>query len=391
MSMVLDYNSLLSALGLSGLCVLLTLLGTWLGRRERSFLLSWIFGVFFCLAGIICYTLFLWWPTAVGGALAMALMQWGFCILYGAAMQFRSGRFPMTRVVAVASVATLGITAAFLRDYWGVGFILLNLGATVALLATAHQYWIGREESPGILSGITLLYGMISLSFLLCAIALVQAGSWVMNTAPDGVAEKINIATCIIGMTGIGVLSLTAHQARITFQHRQEAMTDSLTGIFNRRALFEKYTHKRFQPDMAVLVFDIDRFKAINDRYGHAVGDTVIQIFSKELQLAAGVDCVARLGGEEFAAVIENAPPGRAEWIGERIRRHLQEREIIVDGETIRVTTSVGISYGTPDGITFEGLLKQADDALYSAKRMGRNRIEVALIAAPGATASNLA
>ncbi|OLP45431.1 hypothetical protein BJF95_17365 [Rhizobium oryziradicis] len=389
--MMLDYNSLLSALGLSGLCLLLTLMGTWLGRRESSFLLSWIVGLFLCVAGILSYSFFLWWPTTLAGTLAMSLMQWGFCVLYGAAVHFRSGNFPLARVVCLASVASLSITTAFISQYWGVGFILLNLGATVALLATAHQYWIGRAESPGILAGIALLYGIISLSFLLCAIALVHAGSWVMQGAPDGVSEKINIASCIVGMTGIGVLSLTAHQARITLQHRLEAITDSLTGLFNRRALFEKYSQKHFKADMAVLVFDIDRFKSINDQHGHAAGDRVIQTVARELQSAVGVDCVARLGGEEFAAVIENAPPGRAEWIGERIRRHLQERDIIVDGETIRVTTSVGISYGTVDGMTFEGLLKQADDALYSAKRMGRNRIEVVSNPAIATVASHLA
>lgn len=391
MSMMLDYNSLLSALGLSGLCLLLTLVGTWLGRRESSFLLSWIVGLFLCVAGILSYAFFLWWPTTLAGALAMSLMQSGFCTLYGAAMQFRNGTFPMARIVCLASIASLSITAAFVAHYWGVGFILLNLGATVALLATAHQYWQGRAEAPGILASIALLYGAISLSFLLCAIALVQAGSWVMEGAPDGVSEKINIASCIVGMTGIGVLSLTAHQARITLQHRLEAMTDSLTGIFNRRALFEKYEQKRFKADMAVLVFDIDRFKSINDQHGHAAGDRVIRTFAKELQSAVGVDCVARLGGEEFAAIIEDAPPGRAEWIGERIRRQLQDRDITVNGETIRVTTSVGISYGTDGGMTFEALLKQADDALYSAKRMGRNRIEVASHGAPGASACNLA
>jgi diguanylate cyclase (GGDEF)-like protein len=385
--MMLDYNSLLSALALSALCLLLTLLGTWLGRRDTSFLLSWIIGLCLCVAGILCYSWVIAAPNALACSLAMSLMQWGFCVLYGAAMEFRTGRFPRSKVIALAGLATIGITAAFLSGYWGIGFTLLNLGATVALLATAHQYWLARQESPGILSGIALLYGMVSLSFLLCAIALIHAGSWVMHAAPDSLAEEINIASCIVGMTGIGGLSLTAHQARITSRHRLEAMTDSLTGLFNRRALFETYQDQCFQTHAAVLVFDIDRFKAINDQHGHAAGDLVIQTVAKELQTAAGVDCVARLGGEEFAAVIENAPPGRAEWIGERIRRHLQERDIMIDSNIVRVTTSVGICYGTAEGMTFEDILKHADDALYAAKGMGRNRVEVASMNAPSTVA----
>lgn len=387
--MILDYNSLLSALTLSGLCMLLTLIGTWLGRREVSFLLSWIIGLGICVAGIVCNFWFITLPSAALGALTMSLMQWGFCILYGAAVQFRTGSFPLVRVCVFAGLPTLSITLAFLSDYWGIGFILLNLGATVSLLATAHQYWLGRQESPGILSGITLLYAIVALSFLLCAMELIHAGTWVMTAAPKNPIEDLNLACCIVGMTGIGGLSLTAHQARLTAQHRLEAMTDSLTGLFNRRALFETYQHKSFQAHMAVLVFDIDQFKSINDRHGHAAGDLVIQSIATELQTAAGVDCVARLGGEEFAAVIENAPPGRAEWIGDRIRRHLQERDIIIERHALRVTASVGICYGTAEGMMFEDILKQADDALYCAKRMGRNRVEVASVPASATIAAN--
>lgn len=389
--MMLDYNSLLSALGLSGMCMLLTLAGTWLGRRESSFLLSWIVGLGICVAGILCNSWLISMPTALLGALAMSLMQWGFCVLYGAAMQFRTGKFPLYRVLCVASVTSISITAAFFSHFWGIGFILLNLGATVVLLATGHQYWLARSESPGILSGIAVLYSVVAVSFLLCAMTLIHSGTWVIDQAPNNVAEEINIASCIVGMTGIGGLSLTAHQARITARHRLDAMTDSLTNIFNRRALFDKYRQQRFHADMAVLVFDIDRFKSINDEYGHAVGDRVIQTVAKELQTAAGVDCVARLGGEEFAAIIENAPPGRAEWIGDRIRRHLQERDIIIGDDALRVTTSVGICYGTSHGTPFEDVLKQADDALYTAKRMGRNRVEVTSTTSSSSNALNLA
>ncbi|HBF30523.1 MAG TPA: GGDEF domain-containing protein [Rhizobium sp.] len=389
--MMLDYNSLLSALGVSSVCLLLTLSGTWLGRRDPSFLFSWVVGLGVCVAGIISYSFFISAPTALVGAMAMIFMQWGSCILYGAAEQFRTDRFPLLRVVSAASLASVSITTAFLTDYWGLGFILLNLGATVAFLATAHQYWLAKSESPGILTGITLLYGVVAVSFFPCAMTLIQNGSWVLHTAPSGLAEDVNIAFCIAGMTGIGGLSLTAHQARITAQHRLEAMTDSLTGLSNRRALFETYKHRRFRDHMAILVFDIDRFKSINDQYGHAVGDQIIQTVARELQAAAGVDIAARLGGEEFAAVVEDAMPGRAEWIGERIRKQLQEREIVIEGESLRVTTSVGICYGTPSGLTFDEILKHADDALYCAKRMGRNRVEVTSLPVPTAAALNRA
>lgn len=387
--MTLDYNSLLSALGVSGLCMLLTLVGTWLGRREPSFLLSWVIGLAICVAGIISYGWFYSAPSTLLGALAMTLMLCGSTVLYGAAQQFRTSHFPMLSVGVFAGIGSLAIMTAFLADYWGIGFILLNLGATIAFLATAHQYWLAKNESPGIIIGIALLYGIAAVSFLPCALSIIHDGTWVMKLPPSGLAEDINVASCIAGMTGIGGLSLTAHQARITALHRLEAMTDSLTGLSNRRALFETYKQRRFRDSMAILVFDIDRFKSINDQYGHAAGDRVIQTVARELQAAAGVDTVARMGGEEFAAVVEDATPGRAEWIGERIRRHLQEREIVVGSETLRVTTSVGICYGTPSGLSFDEILKYADDALYSAKRKGRNRVEVTSLGSAAIVAVN--
>jgi diguanylate cyclase (GGDEF)-like protein len=391
MSMTLDYNSLLSALGLSSVCLLLTLSGTWLGRRETSFMLSWVIGLGVCVGGIISYSVFIAAPSSAVGALAMVLMQWGSCILYGAAEQFRMNRFPLKRVVIVSTLASLAITIAFIVNYWGIGFSLLNLGVAVAFLATAHQYWLARDESRGIITGIALLYGIVAASFMACTMAIIHHGTWVMTVPPSGLAEDINVASCIAGMTGIGGLSLTAHQARLTALHRLEAMTDALTGLYNRRALFETYKQRRFRENMAILVFDIDRFKSINDQYGHAAGDQVIQAVARELKAAVGVNSVARLGGEEFAAVVENATPGLAEWIGERIRRQLQDCNIVMDAHNLRVTTSIGICYGTAAGMSFEEILKHADDALYDAKRMGRNRIEVACIAAPTITAVNRA
>lgn len=358
--------------------MLLTLFGTWLGRREPSFLLSWVIGLAACVAGIVSYSWFLAAPTAFVGAVAMICMLWGSCILYGAAEQFRTDHFPLRSVALYAAIGTVCIASAFALNYWGIGFILLNISATVAFLATAHQYWLAKGESPGIIAGIALLYGIVAISFLPCALTLVHDGSWIISMPPSGLAEDVNMACCIAGMTGIGGLSLTAHQARITALHRLEALTDSLTGLSNRRALFETYKRQSFRETMAILVLDIDRFKSVNDQYGHAAGDVVLQILAKQLQSTGGISKAARLGGEEFAAVIEDASPGRAEWIAEHIRRRLQEREITIDGNIVRVTTSIGICYGTPSGLTFDDILKHADDALYLAKRKGRNRIEMA-------------
>ena len=208
---------------------------------------------------------------------------------------------------------------------------------------------------------------------------LIADGKLVLGHAPDNWAEDFSLAVCIAGMTGIGALSLALHQWRQAALHRQEAITDALTGLLNRRALFDLHGGRSFGPSMAVIVFDIDRFKTINDQHGHAAGDLVLKFFGQDL--SAGLrasDTVARLGGEEFALVLDNTLPGRAEQVAERVRDAFAARTISIDDKYLTCTVSAGVATGTVEGVGFDDVLRAADKALYEAKRNGRNRVEVA-------------
>jgi diguanylate cyclase (GGDEF)-like protein len=111
-------------------------------------------------------------------------------------------------------------------------------------------------------------------------------------------------------MTGIGALSLALNQGRLARHHRRDALTDPLTGLLNRRALFDMHGNVPVGAFTAVVVFDLDNFKAINDEFGHAAGDEVLRVFAAEL---AGnlrqTDVAARMGGEEFALVLKRTVP----------------------------------------------------------------------------------
>jgi diguanylate cyclase (GGDEF)-like protein len=156
-------------------------------------------------------------------------------------------------------------------------------------------------------------------------------------------------------------------------------MTDPLTGVMNRRALFELYGNRSFTPVMAAVIFDIDHFKAVNDDHGHAAGDGMLRLFAEELTVnLRGSDVVARLGGEEFALVLDKVMPGRAEQIADRIRESFAARELEINGTLLRCTVSAGIAFGSSEVADFDGVLQAADRALYAAKRNGRNRIESA-------------
>jgi diguanylate cyclase (GGDEF)-like protein len=377
--MMLDYNSLLLALGFSAVCLTLTLFGTWFSRRADSFLLTLVIGLCLIIASIFSYSFYNTAASALLAAVVYFFLMAGFVAVYGAAHQFRSGRAPWNRAVWITLLSLLPGVPLMLTGYDGLGFITMNIFAALLLCETARQYWLGRAEAPGPLLGMAALYGATGVSFVLCALVLIWNRQWVLGHAPSNWAENVNIAMCIAGMTGIGALSLALHQWRLASRHRHEAMTDALTGLLNRRALFEAHGSRSLGISTAVIVFDIDRFKSINDRFGHATGDIVIRAFAEELQSGSGgQEAVARLGGEEFAVILDNVMPGRAERIAMSIARGFAEREFVAGDATFNGTVSAGIAFGAAKGLAFEHVLNLADEALYEAKRAGRNRIEVA-------------
>ena len=164
------------------------------------------------------------------------------------------------------------------------------------------------------------------------------------------------------------------------------AVTDGLTGLHNRRyldshlaTLFERARSRR-RP-LSVMITDIDRFKSINDTYGHDIGDDVLREFAARLRKnVRGIDLACRMGGEEFVVVMPDTEPAIAEKVAERIRAHIAQTPFGVGGEgkAIDVTVSVGVSALRHAGDTVEAMMKRADVALYEAKNGGRNRVVAA-------------
>ena len=377
--MMLDYNSLLLALGVSATCLAVTLMGSWLARRAETFLLTCTCGLVLVVAGIFIYSAYVASPGRLLGVASLILFLAGFSVIWGAAYQFRTGRLSWTRIALGMAIALLTAVPSMMIGYDGLAFIADNLVTGILLFLTAWEYWRGRAEAPAPVMGITALYTLTAVSFTLCAVMLIWDGRLIIGGAPDGWAEDLNIAVCIAGMTGIGALSLALHQWRIAAKHRLDALTDPMTGLLNRRALFDLYGQRVFGTSMAVIVFDIDRFKSVNDQYGHAAGDKVLRIFAEELSAnCRATDVAARLGGEEFALVLKDILPGRAEFAAERVRSSFEMREIEIDGELVKCTVSIGVASGSGQGADFDSMLSAADNALYAAKRGGRNRVEVA-------------
>ena len=173
---------------------------------------------------------------------------------------------------------------------------------------------------------------------------------------------------------------------------RHEAQTDGLTGLANRR-LFdlrlreEAAASRELGQPMALILADIDHFKKFNDAFGHRTGDEVLRIVARVLRDGVkGRDLAARYGGEEFALVLPGAPLSGARTVAEELRVRLSTRRLVnrATGDSYgTVTMSLGVALYRP-GEPLESLVERADDALYRAKREGRDRTEVELAQADG-------
>ncbi|SFD67088.1 sensor domain-containing diguanylate cyclase [Massilia yuzhufengensis] len=165
-------------------------------------------------------------------------------------------------------------------------------------------------------------------------------------------------------------------------RRRREAFGDYLTGLANRRAFFEAAEQELQRSNAvprptAVIAIDADHFKAINDRHGHPGGDCVLQHLAAILgETFREVDVVARIGGEEFAVLLPSTDLPRAAVVAERLRSAVASEVVDFEGARIRYTVSAGVASLADGEGGIDLLLKRADQALYAAKRAGRNRVE---------------
>jgi diguanylate cyclase (GGDEF)-like protein len=200
------------------------------------------------------------------------------------------------------------------------------------------------------------------------------------NAAYTRVAEAGLLALAALMLLTLLLARPLLRAFRWTEEQASEARVDSLTGLANRRALEEVLAAEisraqRFTHQLAVVLLDLDRFKEINDSFGHAAGDVMLRAVSRLLiGLARQGDTVARWGGEEFVVVLPETDLAGAHRFAERLRRTI-EAQAVGDMQT---STSCGVATMLPED-NVEELLRAADQALYQAKTNGRNRTEIAI------------
>lgn len=175
--------------------------------------------------------------------------------------------------------------------------------------------------------------------------------------------------------------AIAVENARLYKEKRQEAITDELTGVYNRRGLFELGQREverlqRFEEPLSAIMIDIDHFKQINDAHSHKVGDQVLRALAQRCKrILREVDLIGRYGGEEFAILLPGTSLENACRVAERIRREIEIMPVSTDNGPVPVTISLGVSTATPAMKDLAVLLDRADTAMYQAKQAGRNRV----------------
>lgn len=249
------------------------------------------------------------------------------------------------------------------------------------VLLIAYEFW--RERAEPLLSRWPAIIVLLLHSAGLCLrIPVIMASPLSQN--PDffrGPTFAVMAFGTVLFTITFAFLLLSMTKERGELRHKTAALVDPLTGLANRRAFLIDAealiaTRASRSEPLAVLVADLDRFKTINDRFGHAVGDQVLKVFAGAIRRSIrAADLAGRLGGEEFAVLLSGAPEDGAVDLAERIRRAFAEGAAEIDGHPVRGTVSIGVAalrIGTHD---LGGLLSRADSALYQAKKAGRDRV----------------
>jgi diguanylate cyclase (GGDEF)-like protein len=289
--------------------------------------------------------------------------------------------------LAIVGGPLLWLTVAHLPvlgTHFETRFLVASGIITTYTWLTAYEFWRGRAEPlVSRWPAIFLLFAHGSLFLLRTPLAAMLpwppvseqfASVWLTVLSFEALMFTISIAFILLAMA----------KERTEFSHRTAAMIDPLTGIANRRSFLNDASDLMVRNagatnPTAVLLMDLDHFKSINDRFGHAVGDRVLQIFAESTrETIRAADLFGRLGGEEFAVVLRNVRREDAITLAEAIHRHFVEAAAYVDGHPIGATVSIGVVISQDAMLDMPELLAQADQALYYAKERGRNRVEIA-------------
>jgi diguanylate cyclase (GGDEF)-like protein len=351
------------------------------GRQENIPALKW-WGTAYLLgaASVAIWTIA---GPALGGPLSLALNAVGFvaCGMVWNAARVFLGRKPNLPGLVLGAIAWVGAVVTLPPED---SALRLTIGAAIVAIyasLTAAELWNERRRSmqkrwPTII--VPVLHGAVLMLPILLG-DLLRPHDATFSSSVWVTAFSIELVLYAIGT--VFVIFMLVSDRAVTV-HKTAASVDPLTGMFNRRGFAEACSRviereANAGRPVTVMIFDIDYFKSINDRFGHPAGDEILKLFATVVISNVRIsDLSGRVGGEEFAALL---PCSLEEGVvvAERVREAFEASGITCDEGPVDTTVSIGVA-GGPAGTELEVLLAAADTALYQAKRSGRNRVEAA-------------
>lgn len=316
---------------------------------------------------------------SIGVANFIILVAFGLVVR--GALAFEGRRMPPALVLVFPAAWVVATQIPFVWDDFSVRVTLLSLTIGSHGFAAAVILWRGQARDP------LPTRPLVALLFAAAGAAHLARAGLAFNVpvsesfAALGRGWSAFVAIQILMQEVLlGYALLAMIKERAESRQRRTAEIDGLTGVLTRRA-FRERTAARLAADPtvgAMLIFDLDRFKTINDTHGHVAGDRVLSEFADVVAGRLGPDDVfGRYGGEEFALFLRGADLTAAWRVAEDIRRSFADREIVHEGRPIEATVSVGVAavpFVEPD---LDRLVASADAGLYLAKQSGRDRVEV--------------
>jgi diguanylate cyclase (GGDEF)-like protein len=365
----------------------LLLLFAWVQNTAITAVAWWGFAHLLRAASVMLFGLYGSVSDLISIDLANAVLFTSFAVTWTGARLFDHRRAQPALLFAGAAMWLIASRVPGFADSVDVRVLLSSGIITAYTWATAFEFWRGRSEPlVSRWPAIFMLFAHGALYLLRTPLIALLPWLPIGNQVFGSVWPTVLSFEALLFTIAIAFILLAMAKERTEHRHKTAALVDPLTGISNRRAFLQDgQAHlKRQATDphpTAVMLLDLDNFKSINDRFGHAVGDRVLEIFA---DVSSGclrrIDLFGRLGGEEFAALLRDTTRERAMAVAEQIRTGFAGAAREVDGRPIAATVSIGIVISHDGVLDLSALLAQADHALYRAKDAGRNRVEIASI-----------
>jgi diguanylate cyclase (GGDEF)-like protein len=356
------------------------LLVSWLQHRRQPALGVWAVGFFTAsIAAALIIVARGEIPNFLSIVVGNAILAVAYGILWSGARTFERKRIsvPLALVGLLIWLAACSFSPIYSRPEARAS-VMAAIGICYTLLAVV-ELWRGRGDGAWRWPIIVVLLAHAAS----IPIHIPVAGAWKHPDPIDldfltfMIFEAAFVSICGAYLFG-GLVS-----ERISMSFRQASLTDPLTGVTNRRGFFEigerLLARARFGNEpIAVVIFDLDRFKNINDQFGHATGDELLIAFCRlaSAQLRPN-ELFARIGGEEFVALLPKTVAQDAVWLAERVRVVIEAATHTVGETVVRTTVSVGVASLNEGTAALDAFLSAADIALYRAKAAGRNRVEL--------------